>query len=251
MKDERVLAYLNLYAILGSLPRLCELDGKARELIAGEQVSLGISVKNGPEATLYFDRGVCRMQPTLEACDIKLPFSSCARFNGMIDGTVTPIPSKGFTRIGFLTKHFVPLTDRLSAYLRPDEASLEDEAFFAASTRLMFYLITEAVAQLGNEDRVSRASASYITDGAISLAIGGSDSAAILCRDHRLTALHEPQEGFSSFMAFQDLKTARALFDGKLNAAAAVGAGQVRIGGMISQVDNVNRILDRVSVYLA
>ena len=32
---------------------------------------------------------------------------------------------------------------------------------------------------------------------------------------------------------------------------AAVGMGSVRIGGMISQVDNVNRILDRVSLYLA
>ena len=35
------------------------------------------------------------------------------------------------------------------------------------------------------------------------------------------------------------------------NAIAAVGLGQVRIGGMICQVDNVNRILDRVAAYLA
>ena len=41
------------------------------------------------------------------------------------------------------------------------------------------------------------------------------------------------------------------LFDGKINAVAAVGEGKVRVGGMISQVDNVNRILDRVSLYLA
>ena len=52
-------------------------------------------------------------------------------------------------------------------------------------------------------------------------------------------------------MRFEDLATARALFDGEINAVAAVGMGKVRIGGMISQVDNVNRILDRVSVYLA
>ena len=47
------------------------------------------------------------------------------------------------------------------------------------------------------------------------------------------------------------MRVARALFDGNLNAIAAVGLGQVRIGGMISQIDNINRILDRVSVYLA
>ena len=38
---------------------------------------------------------------------------------------------------------------------------------------------------------------------------------------------------------------------GKVNAVACVGEGKIRIGGMISQVDNVNRILDRVALYLA
>jgi hypothetical protein len=52
-------------------------------------------------------------------------------------------------------------------------------------------------------------------------------------------------------MAFSNLTDARAIFDGKLNAVAAVGLGIVRIGGMISMIDNLNRILDRVSFYLA
>ena len=29
------------------------------------------------------------------------------------------------------------------------------------------------------------------------------------------------------------------------------GQGQVRIGGQISMIDNINRILDRVALYLA
>ena len=52
-------------------------------------------------------------------------------------------------------------------------------------------------------------------------------------------------------MQFDSLQTARDLFDGKINAVAAVGEGKVRICGMISQIDNVNRILDRVALYLA
>lgn len=51
-------------------------------------------------------------------------------------------------------------------------------------------------------------------------------------------------------MTFDSLSTARALFDGDINAVAAVGEGSVRISGMISQIDNLNRILDRVAVYL-
>jgi hypothetical protein len=52
-------------------------------------------------------------------------------------------------------------------------------------------------------------------------------------------------------MEFCDMKLARGLFDGEVDALPAVGQGQIRIGGMISQVDNINRILDRVAVYLA
>ena len=59
------------------------------------------------------------------------------------------------------------------------------------------------------------------------------------------------EENIHSQMIFADLKTARDLFDGNINAIAAVGMGQVRISGIISQVDNINRILDRVAIYLA
>ena len=52
-------------------------------------------------------------------------------------------------------------------------------------------------------------------------------------------------------LTFRDMDTARALFDGKINAVASIGTGDVRMAGMISQIDNVNRILDRVALYLA
>ena len=38
---------------------------------------------------------------------------------------------------------------------------------------------------------------------------------------------------------------------GAAGCVAAVGLGKVKVGGMISQVDNINRILDRVALYLA
>ena len=169
----------------------------------------------------------------------------------MIDGTVTPIPSKGFTRIGFLLKKFMPLTDILSSYLRADEKALADPVFFEKSTLLMFRLIANAIAQIGNVDKVGQASASYIVDGVIRLAIGDEHVIGIEAKDHVLRVLPEMPERFSSFMRFKDIKLARDLFDGRVNAVAAVGEGKVRIGGMISQVDNVNRILDRVALYLA
>lgn len=251
MTDARTLAYINLHAILGTIPYLCELDERARELIKGEKVSIGFFVKDGPSGALCFADGKAWFADECDSCNIKLSFSSPEKFNGMIDGTATPIPSKGFTRLGFLLKKFMPLTDILSSYLRADKEALADPVFFEKSTILMFHLIASAIAQVGNVDPVGQASASYIVDGNIKLAIGDDLALAINANNHKLTAVHSAPEKFMSFMRFENIKLARALFDGEVNAVACVGEGKVRIGGMISQVDNVNRILDRVALYLA
>ena len=92
MTDARTLSYLNLYAILGALKPLCELDPQAAALIANKQISLGIAVKGGPCATLHFNKGSVSISEGIDRCHIKLPFASPEKFNGMIDGTVMPIP---------------------------------------------------------------------------------------------------------------------------------------------------------------
>ena len=251
MTDAKTLAYINLHAILGSIPYLCELDERARELIKNEKISLGFRVKGGPSGALCFADGKAWFADDCDSCNIILPFGGPEKFNGMIDGTVTPIPSKGFTKIGFLLKKFMPLTDILTSYLRADEKALADPVFFEKSTLLMFRLIANAIAQIGNCDPIGRASASYIVDGTIKLAIGDEHIIGIEAKDHVLRVLQGAPESISSFMRFENINLARDLFDGKVNAVAAVGEGKVRIGGMISQVDNVNRILDRVALYLA
>ena len=110
MTDQKTLAYINMYGILGALPKLCALDKDASELCnLKKPVSLCMSVKDGPSATFTFENGECSFEIGEHKCDIKLPFSSCEKFNRMIDGTLTPIPSKGFTKIGFLLKNFTKL----------------------------------------------------------------------------------------------------------------------------------------------
>lgn len=251
MKDERVLAHCNLFGVLGAIPTLLELDADAAKLIEGKRIAVGFQIKDGPRATLSFANGKAEMREGLDKCSIRLYFSSCKKFNDMIDGKGFPLPISGFWNIGFLLGAFIKLTDILSAYLRPEPKKLEDPVFFERSTVLMLHVIAGAVAEVGNYDKVGRFSASNIVDGVIRLTVGDNYAVGVRAEDHHLTAIHgDPGEGFSE-MRFDDLTTARELFDGKINAVAAVGMGKVRIGGMISQVDNVNRILDRVSLYLA
>jgi hypothetical protein len=252
MKDTNILARCNLFAVLGAIPHLLKLDPEAAALVAGKNIKIGFAVKDGPRATLIFKDGEAEMVKETDGCSIKLWFPSVEKFNAMIDGTATPVPVSGFHHIGFLQGPFTKLTDILSSYLRPDPENLADPVFFERSTTLMLYVIGRAIVQIGNHDSVGKFSASNITDGKIKLSIGNGLSVAIHCKDHHLMFNHTPNDaGVTSQMTFRDLQTARDLFDGRINAIAAVGMGQVRISGMISQVDNINRILDRVAIYLA
>ncbi len=249
--DETTMAYINLYAVLGTLENLVQVDEEAKALIQNKKISVGFAVNGGPAATLFFDHGSCTLKSGVDHCDIKLPFSSVKKFNGMIDGTVTPIPSRGFTKIKFLLKEFTKLTDILTRYLRASEEDLKDPEFFEKSTVLMFYTIVSAISQIGNHDKVSRTSASYMQDGIIRVAIAGGPVASVCVKNHHLTTVKKAPKAPDAKMEFASIQIARDLFDGKVNSLACVGTGDIRMGGMISMIDNMNRILDRVGLYLA
>ncbi len=251
MTDQKTLAYINLFGVLGSLTELCRQVPEAKALLGDKKITVSFVVKNGPSGRLAFEGGNCTVLPGDGPCHIRLPFSSCAKFNGLIDGTVTPIPSKGFTKISFLLGSFTKLTDMLSKYLRASEEDLRDPEFFRVATLMKFYVVSEAISQIGNHDKVGQASASYIVDGTAKMAIGDVIGASITAKDHVLTTAHEMPSEYFAYMIFKDLQLASDLFDGKVNSVASVGHGNVSIGGMISMIDNMNRILDRVAMYLA
>ena len=58
-------------------------------------------------------------------------------------------------------------------------------------------------------------------------------------------------ENPTAVMEFGSMEIARELFDGTRNAMASIGTGDIRVSGMMLMLDNMNRILDRVALYLA
>lgn len=252
MTDARTLAYINMYAVLGAIENLCELDTEASNLVKTKKpVSIGLDVTGGPSATLTFKNGRCRMEQGIENCDVLLPFSTPEKFNAMVDGTGSALPMKGFTKIGFLLNKFIPLTDLLSKYLRATEEDLKDEKFFEISTKLMFYVITVALSQIGNNDAIGTFSASLIPDGIIEVSIKDCVSSTIRVKNSHMVTIKQKPESFRSKMEFADIRLARDLFDGNVNSIACIGEGTITMHGQINMIDNVNRILDRVALYLA
>ncbi|HWQ77949.1 MAG TPA: hypothetical protein VN381_03995 [Anaerovoracaceae bacterium] len=250
--DSKTLAYVNLFAVLGTLENLCELVPEVRELLKGKgPISVGFAVKDGPCATLDFNDGGCRIMEGCEGCTIKLPFSSCEKFNGLIEGTVTPIPSKGFTKISFLTKTFVPLTELLTKYLKPSKEALENEAFREINTKLTLYTAAAAIAQVGNTDKSGRFSAGLMPDGDIAIEIKDVMGVTVNVKDHHLTTIKKPCEKPRAVLAFSNLEITRQLLNGEVSSMACICNGSVAMRGMLNMIDNMNRILDRVGQYLS
>ena len=254
MTDSRTLAYINMYAVLGTLENLCELDEKAKEIISTieKPISVAFDVKGGPSATLTFSKNGCRMDDGVKAdCDIKIPVANCDKFNGIIDGKVTPIPTKGLTKVNFLLKTFTALTDRLTEVMRPTEEALKDADFFRLNTLCTFYTVSVAISQIGNQDAIGKFSASNIVDGDIQIGITDTVYATIRVKDNHLITIKQASDKPRAIMEFCDIELANALFAGTVNSIDHVGNGNITIRGLISMVDNVNRILDRVALYLA
>lgn len=253
MTEQKAMAYVNLYGILGALENLCAVDAEAKAILqtVKKPISICFSVKDGPCRTFHFSAAGCRITEGSEGCTCKMQFASPAAFNRMIDTGKPGMPTKGVIRLLlFMAGPFVKLTDRLAAILRPTDAALADRAFFEENTLLTLYVVAGAISGLANSDSIARISASNTPNGDISLGIRDSVSVTIRVRDHVFTTIKAPAEKPRALMEFSDLDLAYGLFNGKVSTVSEMCKGNIRLAGVLSMVDNVNRILDRVSVYL-
>lgn len=254
MTDPRALAYVNLYGILATLENLCALDETAKTILSKlkSPVSLCFEVKDGPCGTLHFDQDSCIFTEGSEGCTCKMFFPSPKAFNDLIDKSKPGVPTRNPVQVlSFLLGPFTALTNRLTQLLRPSPEDLKDRAFFELSTTLTFYTIVGGISALANHDSISQISASNTCDGDISLGIAGVASATIRVRDNHFVTIKKAAENPRAKMEFADLDLAYSLFNGTASTINELCKGNIRLAGMISMVDNVNRILDRIAVYLA
>ena len=253
MIETKALAYVNMYGVLGTLENLCALDDKAKEILKDlkKPVSLCFSVKDGPCATFHFTKDGCRMTEGDAGCTCKMVFSSPKAFNALIDDSKPGLPVKNPVQVlTFLLGPFTKLTDRLTELLRPSDEAMKDRAFFELSTTLTLYTIAGAISALANNDSISRISAEYTVDGEVSLGIKDVAAVTLVVKDHHFTTVKARSEKPRAIMEFADLDLAAGLFAGKVSTINEMCKGTIYLRGMISMLDNVNRILDRVSVYL-
>lgn len=254
MLEQKALAYANMYGVLGTLENLCELDSKAKEILKEikKPVSVCFDVKDGPCRTFNFNNNECKITEGSGGCNCKMYFSSPEKFNLMISDSKPGIPVKGVvTLLKFLIGPFTKLTDRLEELLRPSEEALRDRAFFEESTLLTLYTIVGAISGLANSDSIAMISAGNTVDGDVSLGIKDMVSVTVRVKDGYFTTIKKPAENPRAIMEFADIDLAYGLFGGKVSTINEMCKGNIRLAGVLSMVDNINRILDRVSLYLS
>ena len=74
--------------------------------------------------------------------------------------------------------------------------------------------------------------------------------ATLRVRNHTFETIKEKPDTPRAIMEFKTIDLANALFNGTASTMAELCAGNIYMSGMINMIDNVNRILDRVGMYL-
>lgn len=251
MKNQKVLAYCNLFGVLRNIEYLVTNDEECKKAVEGKNLSVQFKVKNGPSGQLTFKNRQAEMKEGFHPSNILLFFTSPEHFNKMIDGKANPIPLKGLTKIGFLTGPFKKIADRLAYYLKPTENLLSDTDYFAKSTEMTFYTAFSALAQIGNHDPKGILNAKHIPDGIIQASIGDKTGLYITAKNGRLTAHKGFAEKSNARLVFKDIEAAQGILSGKTDTYVALATGDLLMKGFIPMVEYMNPILELVSGYLA
>ena len=254
MIEQKALSYANMYGVFGALHKLCELDSNAKEILQKikKPISVCFDVKDGPCRTFRFDKNGCKITEGADNSDCKMNFSSPEKFNVMINEGKPGMPVKGIIKLLiFLSGTFTELTNRLTELLRPSEENLKDRAFFEESTLLTMYTVAGAISGLANSDSIAMISAGNTADGDVALGVKDMAQVTIRIKDHRFETLYEEAKNPRAIMEFADIDLAYGLFNGTVSTINEMCKGNIHLAGVLSMVDNINRILDRVSLYLA
>ncbi len=254
MKEAKAMAYVNAYGVLSTLENLCEMVDEAKA-VCGElkkPVSLCFDVNDGPCVTYHFSKDGCKMTEGDYGCTCKMKFSSPEKFNALIDDSNPGVPVKNIAQVlSFLLGPFTKLTDLLVKYLMPSEDDLKDRKFFETSTILTMYTIGGAICALANNDSISKISAGNTLDGDVHMGITDACIVTVRIRDHKFELIKSKPDTPRAIMEFKTIDLANALFNGTASTISELCAGNIYMRGMISMIDNINKILDRVAVYLA
>jgi hypothetical protein len=253
--DEMLQASIYLKGILPLMEDLVEYDQEAATAVAGENLVLQLEVRDGPVAHLEIGEGKVRHGVGRHPRpDVRLTFKTPAQLNRLFAGEdVRPGIRKGFTHLGFLTKRFPILAERLSYYMEGQGGSATGPEADLFLVKLGLHAMLGGMAAVAGDDPslVDVAAATppgtllvkVLPDGphGTFAKVPGNGSFDFVATFGRPVALA------NAVMEFGSLDVARRLIDGQLSAVVAIGTGEMHIRGYLPLIDKVNIFLGRLA----
>ena len=255
--QSRAQAFVNMYSAMGTLEKYVELDPNAKKIASEKDMTIRFSVTDGPDGLIIFKGGSVKVIPYNKEektkVDVILKCFNPEAFNKVVDGEGTPIPLKGFSKVfKYMMKPdqmFNVLTKNMAETMRKKEFNNAEEK--ALTTRLAFYAMVGALAQIANEDELGQISAKAMADGEISLEIKDDTYATIIVKDHKLTCVREKAKNPRAFMVFGSIDIAKGLIDGELDAMTCICNGGLELKGYVALLEQLNKVLNLVPKYLS
>jgi hypothetical protein len=250
-----VLCRLYLHAVMPCLVALAANDPVARGIIAGERAAIAFRVQRGPAITVRLDGGnVSVVRGVAADAAVILHFFGDRHLNASFAGRAWALPllAWGGWRVRLLTR-FTRLTDRLKAVMDGQTEVLATAEGRALHARLTLIAAGLGLGPLASGDRTAQAALAAAPRGLAAFTIRGAEHATVWF-DHGSpdcdAGWGPPPRNPDVEVAFKDSGVAYAALRGKIDTYAAIGAGTIRIEGLIPLADGVNMAMERLADYL-
>ncbi|MCK5866806.1 MAG: hypothetical protein KAG14_00260 [Mycoplasmataceae bacterium] len=249
---ENIKAGVNLYAVLKNIENLVILDDEMKKLTKDWDISIKFRIRKGPVATVSFSKGSCKVaQDDSLSTDVVLFFTSPKHLNNMFDGNGTPIPLKGFTKLGFLDKEFSKVTDKLEYYLKPTPELLKNKTYHEINTIFTLTTAVYALPVVMEFDPKAKLTGSHLTKGSLLINVENGPRQLINTDKSFIEVASDNTLEATCEMQIKDVDIANKFFSGQIDIFSAIAKEDIKIVGQTYLLDSVGLILDRIPIYVS
>lgn len=250
-----VLSRLYLHAVLPCLSALVKHDRIAHDIVGSLSAAIVFRIRGGPAVTIRLANGAATYERgAARAPSVVLLFFSDRHLNAFFGGHgwAMPLPVWGAWRLALLAR-FTRLTDRLTAVMDGHAEVLESAEGRALHAQLSLIVAGLGLCPLASGDGPARAALAQAPMGLACFTIEGAQNSTVWF-DHGPDACDagwgEPPREPDVAISFVDYAVAYSALREEIDTIAAIGAGQIKVVGLIPLADGVNLAMERLSDYL-
>ncbi len=250
-----VLSRLYLEAVLPCLADLSAQDPTARAIMGDTRASIALHILGGPRTVVSFDRGRIACSAAAGGLpSVTLLFYTRAHLNAFFAGVkwALPLPIWGGWHIGLLNR-FAQLAARLEAVLNGHPEVLATAEGRRLYARLSLIAAGLGLAPLAAGDAEAIRTLRTLPPGLAAFRIEGEPNSTVWFdsgASGQPSGWGDPPRQPDVNIVFGSLSLAYAAMRDEADTMAAIGAGEMRIDGLIPLADGLNVVMERLRIYL-